>query len=299
MPAGAIDGQRLPPPHGLSYTIERAYPKLLAPLGEQPTVWCECLFVDPIADIAVLGSPDYETLSEEAEAYVALVEAATSLTVAEPPSQPIPEEVAQLAELAKTIWGNWISSRGKTQMPRLLAVADQSVVSVHSRAFIPTACSLLILDAARGIAGGMSGSPIIAEDGTAIGIVCLGSGSKTAFEGGPNPRLMGNLPGWLLQSLADAAKVAAAEDDADFEANIPPLVELLAENLAIYDGSVNDDEAYLAQAREILRQYRAAHGRDPAEYMEVEEFFLSRQQGRHLRDVKSAANGDKPPDQSA
>jgi hypothetical protein len=51
---------------------------------------------------------------------------------------------------------------------------------------------LMISDAAENIAGGMSGSPIIVPDGTAIGVVCLGSET-----GGPNPRLTGNLPGWF------------------------------------------------------------------------------------------------------
>ena len=43
----------------------------------------------------------------------------------------------------------------------------------------------------------MSGSPIIAENGTVIGIVCLGTGQPDDVlptEGGPNPRLMGDLP---------------------------------------------------------------------------------------------------------
>jgi hypothetical protein len=62
---------------------------------------------------------------------------------------------------------------------------------------------LMISDAAENIAGGMSGSPIIAPDGTAIGVVCLSSetGGQDAREGGPNPRLTGNLPGWLLKNL--------------------------------------------------------------------------------------------------
>jgi hypothetical protein len=55
-----------------------------------------------------------------------------------------------------------------------------------------------ISDAAEAIAGGMSGSPIIAENGTAIGIVCLSGGGK---EGGPNARLMGNLPVWFPRAV--------------------------------------------------------------------------------------------------
>jgi hypothetical protein len=46
-----------PPPHSDSYLEERTY-KLLARLGAEPDVFAECLFADPVADIAVLGPPD-------------------------------------------------------------------------------------------------------------------------------------------------------------------------------------------------------------------------------------------------
>jgi hypothetical protein len=46
---------QLPPPHGFSDLQDRTYENLLAPLGGTPSVWCECLFVDPVADIAVLA----------------------------------------------------------------------------------------------------------------------------------------------------------------------------------------------------------------------------------------------------
>ncbi|MGB6795016.1 MAG: hypothetical protein WBE48_00150, partial [Xanthobacteraceae bacterium] len=87
----------VPPCHGSSFTTERTYPKLLARLGEQPSVCCECLFIDPVADIAILGSPDTQEFSDQADNYEALVEAATSVAVAEPPGQPIAEEIARLA----------------------------------------------------------------------------------------------------------------------------------------------------------------------------------------------------------
>ena len=38
-------------------------------LHQKPTIWTECLFVDPIADIAVLASVDDQALPEEADAY--------------------------------------------------------------------------------------------------------------------------------------------------------------------------------------------------------------------------------------
>jgi len=54
-----------PPCHGASYTVERTYPNLIGPLGEAPTVWGECLFAYPIADIAVLDGPDGQDLFQE------------------------------------------------------------------------------------------------------------------------------------------------------------------------------------------------------------------------------------------
>ena len=59
-------------------------------------------------------------------------------------------------------------------------------------------------DAEQPIRGGMSGSPILAKDGSAIGIVCTGRVGENGQEdndGSPNPSLSHNLPGWLLREL--------------------------------------------------------------------------------------------------
>ena len=55
---------------------------------------------------------------------------------------------------------------------------------------------LWITHAAEGIRSEMSGSPIVTEIGTAIGVVCT---AAAPWAGGPNPRLTHNLPGWLLR----------------------------------------------------------------------------------------------------
>lgn len=170
-------------------------------MGEQLSVSCECLFIDPIADIAVLGSPDNQALGDQAEAYEALVEAATPLTIAEPPSKPTAEEVAELKELEKR-WG------ATGQVQRADRECPAFMLSLNNQWFLcrvrhaPNGM-LMVFDAAEKIAGGKSGSPIIAADGTAIGVVCLGeeSGGRDDREGGPNPRLMGNLPGWFLAAI--------------------------------------------------------------------------------------------------
>ena len=61
---------RFPPAASISHTEERNYSELLGSLGEDaPKVWAECLFADPIGDIAVLGPPDGELVHDEADAY--------------------------------------------------------------------------------------------------------------------------------------------------------------------------------------------------------------------------------------
>jgi hypothetical protein len=131
-----------------------------------------------------------------------LVEAATPLKIAEPPSQPIPKEVAQLAALEKQVG----KVTGLTQLARrecpafLLSLSNEWFpCSVEHHPNGP----FYIRNATGGIVGGMSGSPIISKNGAAIGIVCLSAGSSKErhTEGGPNPRLMGNLPAWFLKGL--------------------------------------------------------------------------------------------------
>src|SRR4029450_8827952 len=48
----------LPPAHPASFTGERTYANLLGPLEGPRTVSAECVFVDPVSDIAVLSEPD-------------------------------------------------------------------------------------------------------------------------------------------------------------------------------------------------------------------------------------------------
>lgn len=53
---------KLPPAHAAAFSSERTY-KLLGSLdGSKSGVWAECLFADPVADIAVLGRPDDQAL---------------------------------------------------------------------------------------------------------------------------------------------------------------------------------------------------------------------------------------------
>jgi hypothetical protein len=149
----------LPPAHPGRYLEEQTYGGLLGPLGAKPTVWATCLFVDPIADIAVLGQPDNQELSDKAETYDALTDGMMPLAIADAPAQgvervtgfegyqfenPTPGEgLARVLSLK----GRWLEGRVERRGGWL--------------SFAP----------AKLIVGGMSGSPIVDAAGAAIGVV--------------------------------------------------------------------------------------------------------------------------------
>jgi hypothetical protein len=86
--SGAVRAHCLPflPPALPSFGPEaRTYGPLLAPRGEAHRAWAVCRFLDPIADIAVLGSPK----APHADNYKALTATATALPIADRVRQPV------------------------------------------------------------------------------------------------------------------------------------------------------------------------------------------------------------------
>ncbi len=164
----------LPPSYGASGIEDRTYANLLGRLDDPArAVWAECLFADPVADIAVLGCPDNHSLFDEAEAYCELTNDMPVLVIA--------EAIENAPGWLLPLDGNWMRC-------------------------IVQHCSgpLWIDDAQCSIDGGMSGSPILNEDGLAIGVVCTSSGGpnlENHTAGGPNPCLTHHLPGWVLRAL--------------------------------------------------------------------------------------------------
>jgi hypothetical protein len=94
--------KKLPPPHPMRYLEEATYRRLLGPLDGRRTVWAQCIFVDPVADIAVLGQPDDQALSDEADAYNALVGDLTPFAVADAPKQDRAADVGGYRRRART-----------------------------------------------------------------------------------------------------------------------------------------------------------------------------------------------------
>jgi len=158
----------LPPAQSFFEPKERTYGPLLARLGVEPGAWAVCRFADPIADIAVLGSPG----TPRADEYKALMKTATALSIGGSLRNPV---------------NFWVPAR-------LLSLDGRRWFSCTVRHF---GGPLWITHAAEGIRSEMSGSPIVTEIGTAIGVVCT---AAAPWAGGPNARLTHNLPGWLLRN---------------------------------------------------------------------------------------------------
>ena len=151
----------LPTGFSIAYTEERTYAELLSPLGQPPSVWAECLFVDPIADIAVLGSPDGQGLPSQADDWDNFTEAAGVLNTGPCPA----EAPAWLLGLE----GMWFESP---------LTCEGRALWLHQRP--------------RPIESGMSGSPMIVDD-RAVGVVVT--------DAGPHPYLVKALPVWMVERL--------------------------------------------------------------------------------------------------
>src|SRR6185437_11616738 len=155
-----------------AHLAQRTFEALLGPLGGACDVWAECVYADPVADLAVLAAPDAQHFASEARNYARLVGQRTPLRVAALP----------LARKGKTEAAEWQGAG------RLFSLEGQWF-ECRLRA---TPRALWIGDKAQAFAGGMSGSPIADADGAALGVLCTT---------GANPILVQHLPRWLLDAI--------------------------------------------------------------------------------------------------
>jgi hypothetical protein len=176
----------VPPAHPAAFTEERTYKALLGPLGSAPKVWAECLFVDPIADLAVLGCPDDQTLPGPARSYNALMRRARPLAITDAPAQG--RETVQLYGAG----GSFEKPTPGVGPVRLLSLDASEWIDAQ----IERRGSWLAVTTQGVVKSGMSGSPIVSMDGAAIGVM------STDFR---SPVLVDCLPAWLLR-LAKAGK---------------------------------------------------------------------------------------------
>ena len=175
----------LPPAHPMSFTEERTYEKLVGSLEAPAGVWAECLFVDPIADVAVLGQ---SSLSEECEAFGQFMEGRPTLRVA--------AVTDSCAGWLLTLDGRWD------------ACTVRRARGTHT---------LTLVDAQ--VRPGMSGSPILTHTGHVIGVVSVGGASNGAEdrEQHGQPALIRVLPSWFLTELQIPMRLIATQRRADGE----------------------------------------------------------------------------------
>jgi hypothetical protein len=138
-----------------SHSRQRTYPSLLAPLDRgKAAVAAECLFIDPIADVAVLGGPDTQLLSQEAAAFAAFIAARAALPVTRTPIR------------TQRSTRGWLMTRAGEWKQCVLTGCG------HPQ---QTALTIAVDGAARRYAPGMSGSPILDHAGHVVGVVSVGA----------------------------------------------------------------------------------------------------------------------------
>jgi hypothetical protein len=157
-----------------SFEEERTYRSLLGPLGKKAVVSAVCMFADPIGDIAVLGPPDDQVFAAQADDFAALVSETFPLTASK---VEVSEGNAPVPGWLLSLDGPWFPCKVTSDANGRLWTSE----------------------ATNGIRGGMSGSPILSDSGSAIGVAT--SGDEDSTDGGPCPQLISNLPGWLLREL--------------------------------------------------------------------------------------------------
>ena len=160
--------KKLPPCHPARYADEGTYRNLLGPLGGKCTVWAECLFVDPIADIAMLGQPDNQTFGDQADAYDRLVENMDILGVADAPAHSSERVTFKDYHIDKPIPG---------EGPARVLSLDGRWHNGRVRRF-----GVLTFEPEDLIVSGMSGSPILNAEGAAIGVVSVSSMSPVIVD---------------------------------------------------------------------------------------------------------------------
>jgi hypothetical protein len=139
----------LPQTHAPSSYIDRTYEDLLTSLnGNEKNVWAECLFADPVADIAVLGCPEEQELDEQASAYDSLTKGVSFLSIGKPKSG---------LGWVRSLDNRWI--RSKLEVFSGLYGVTLSIYPPEP---------------------GMSGSPILNDIGQAIGVVSIGTETTSA-----------------------------------------------------------------------------------------------------------------------
>src|SRR5262249_48680971 len=151
-------------------TKERTYGNLLGPLNGGCKVCAECLFVDPIADIAVLGTPDTQAYSEESEAYDQLIDPLPALPIAAAWPQPTEFKLTPGGSMLIDGKRRDLPARPNKRRPPAAGTARALTLNGQWRDYEAQREGGW-LRIKQSFARGMSGSPILDRNGAAIAVV--------------------------------------------------------------------------------------------------------------------------------
>lgn len=160
------------PPCWPTAYINRTYEELVGPLEQAPEVSAECMFVDPVADLAVLFSPDPVWYRDEAQVFDELVNANTPLAIGE-------------------------TSKGATLYMPDLELDWYECITKYWEHELSIGCP-------ESLAGGMLGSPIINDAGLAVAVLAgiFPPEQQPQDMCVRNPVLTERLPGFLLKQFS-------------------------------------------------------------------------------------------------
>jgi hypothetical protein len=175
------------------------YEALLGPLGQEPTVWAECVCAESTTDIAVLSAPDGQKLCEQADAFEELVTTRPVLKIADAPPQGrelitpsavraiVGSETAKGQEVEITLDPFEVETPGRGDI-HLLSLNNEWI-----EAQVERRRNWLSIEPKELVQSGMSGSPIMLA-GAAIGLVSNETKS---------PVLIDNLPHRLVRAIQE------------------------------------------------------------------------------------------------
>jgi trypsin-like peptidase len=174
---------RLPEGHLGRYPAEVTFRRLISPLGAEPSVTAACVFVDPIADIAMLGPPEGAGLYDESDQYETFFSTLPPFDIAAPPPRgrirvPTAPPVFPLD--------------GEVSFPGHVMSIDGQWVGCNVRSL----GGPLLIEPEELAEAGMSGSPLVSATGAALGVISTNNWAAVLTYG---------LPGWLLRALACAS----------------------------------------------------------------------------------------------
>jgi hypothetical protein len=170
--AHCVPPEGIPTPHLSNSVPDLTFPNIIGALGGRQTIWGELCVYSLADDIAAFRAPDGQALYDECGRYEKFTDTATLIGRA--PKARTPQDIGTPAYM--------LSLNGRWQR-----------CAVHNSGrflFLPER------DSAR-VKGGMSGSPILDENGAAIGLF-------STSDGGPG--LSACLPPWLLRKLQKAPR---------------------------------------------------------------------------------------------